>query len=141
MYFIKIDPSIFFLGNSYMSSFVLNAAPPKSSPFYFNSNLIKTLNLTKKKINIKCSSTKTNETEKWKQMPKWIPYTSSLVVSGAVLGPLLDAIHSRTQLQIYDSLPIDIQLLDFHSSFWVILLLSLYYPILGYSIYLKFNSI
>lgn len=64
---------------------------------------------------------------------KWKPFVGTLFLTGAITGPLLDAIHSRVQIQIYDSLPIDITAfnLDFHSSVWVIPILGLFYVVLG----------
>ena len=32
--------------------------------------------------------------------PKWIPFLGTLLASGAIAGPLLDGIHSRTGLQV-----------------------------------------
>lgn len=65
--------------------------------------------------------------------PKWSSFLTTLFLSGSISGPLLDSIHSRTYLQVYDSLAIDITSfgLDFHSSFWVSPLLGLFYAVLG----------
>ena len=63
----------------------------------------------------------------------WKQFLSTLFLTGCVAGPLLDTIHSRTQLQVYDSLPIDFTDfgLDVHSSVWVCPILGVFYVVLG----------
>lgn len=65
--------------------------------------------------------------------PNWKKLAVSLFLCGSISGPLLDSIHSRTQLQIYDSLPVDLSVfnLEFHSSIWVSPLLGTFYVVLG----------
>mmetsp|Transcript_14465 Transcript_14465/g.27799 ORF Transcript_14465/g.27799 Transcript_14465/m.27799 type:complete len:286 (-) Transcript_14465:95-952(-) len=60
---------------------------------------------------------------------KWYALFGSLGVAGAVLGPAMDGFHSRVGLLIYDKGAITVGTL--HTSFWVPLLLSIYYISLG----------
>lgn len=63
--------------------------------------------------------------------PSWPKFLSTLGVTGCIAGPLLDAIHSRVQLQVYDALPVDIVTLDLHTSLLVPPLLAAFYIVLG----------
>lgn len=66
--------------------------------------------------------------------PNWAKFLATLGVTGAIAGPLLDGIHSRVHLQVYDSLPVDIVALDLHTSVFVPPLLAVFYMVLGVSI-------
>lgn len=78
---------------------------------------------------LSASSRKGADTAIRGEYPSWPAFLGTLFVAGCVSGPLLDSIHSRVRLQIYDSLPIDV--LSFHSSVWVAPLLGAFYVVLG----------
>ncbi|GAX82629.1 hypothetical protein CEUSTIGMA_g10055.t1 [Chlamydomonas eustigma] len=60
---------------------------------------------------------------------RWPAFLIRLFLSGAVSGTLLDGIHSRTGLQVYELLPFDVG--GLHSSWCVPPLLGSFYVVLG----------